>query len=175
MDLILNGLNRGLSSAQTIVLLKLMSDDDKKLRIAKSAYHAIIDPQNAFKLEEGFSFLSRKNEFADFLKIKPIGRPKTIIRGSTFDQLKDEVKRASFDNDRTKLIQNALKDGFISTDQVQILLGLYSFEDAKISLAKLLYFQIADQQNYHTVAALFTFNSSKDAFFDFITNMQTKP
>lgn len=175
MDLILNGLNRGLSSVQTITLLKLMNDDDKKLRIAKSAYHAIIDPQNSFRLEEGITLLGRKNEFTDFLKIKSISRPKTTIRGPIFDQLKDQVKRESFDNDRTKLIQNTLKDGFISTDQVQILLKLYSFEDAKTSLAKLLYFQIADQQNYHTLAAIFTFNSSKDAFFDFITNMQTKP
>ncbi len=175
MDLILNGLNRGLSSAQTITLLKLMNDDDKKLRIAKSAYHAIIDPQNSFRLVEGLTLLGRKNEFTDFLTIKPIGRPKTTIRTAIFDQLKEQVKRESFDDNRTKLIQNSLKDAFIDTNQLQVLLKLYSFEDAKVSLAKLLYFQVADQQNYYTLATTFTFNSSKDAFFSFITNMQTKP
>ncbi|MES2651542.1 MAG: DUF4476 domain-containing protein [Bacteroidota bacterium] len=175
MDLILNGLNHNLSSTQIIALLKLMNDDDKKLRIAKSAYHAIIDPQNSFRLGEGLTLLGRKNEFADFLKIKPIGRPKTTIRTAVFDQLKEQVRRESFDDNRTKLIQNSLKDAFIDTDQLQILLKLYSFEDPKVGLAKLLYFQIADQQNYHTLAVAFTFNSSKDAFFNFITNMQTKP
>lgn len=172
IDLILAGLGKGLSASEVVILLKLMSNDDKKLRIAKSAYHVIVDPQHAYLLQDGISLSGRKSDFLAYLKIKPIGRAKTTIRGASFEQLKEQVKRESFDDNRTNLIQNTLKESYLDTDQLRILLKLYTFEDAKAALARLLYYQIADQQNYYTIADVFTFNSSKDAFLGFIAQMQ---
>jgi hypothetical protein len=172
MDLILIGLkNSELSSAQLITLLKLISDDDKKLKIAKSAYHVIKDPQLFYTVEESFSFLNRQNDFNSYLKIKPSGRPNTQIRGILFDQLKEQVKRESFDEGRTLLIQNTLKDSYLAANQMETLLKLYSFEDAKLSAAKLLYYQIIDKQQYFTTAEAFKFISTRDNFLDFIKNM----
>ena len=172
MDHILVGLKRNeLSTAQLTQLLKLMSDDDKKLKIAKSGYHIIADPQNFYALEEAFTFSNRKNDFMNYLKIKPSGRPNTQIRSVSFEQLKEQIKREPFDEGRTSILQNTLKDSYITANQMELLLNLYSFEDAKLSAAKLLYYQIIDKQQYFTVAGAFKFDSNKDNFLDFLKNM----
>lgn len=172
MDVILVGLKRNeLSTTQLTQLLKLMNDDDRKLKIAKSAYYRISDPQNFYALEDAFSFSNRQNDFINYLKMKPTGKSNTQIRSILFEQLKERVKRESFDEGRTVILQNTLKDSYITANQMETLLMLYSFEDAKLSAAKLLYYQVIDKQQYFTVARVFNFDRNKDNFLDFIKNM----
>lgn len=169
MDVIqINSVRAELSSTQLISLLKLINNEDKKLQLAKSSYMVIKDPQNFYTIEEAFSFLSKKDDFINYTKTQSSTRYGSLIRNADFERLKEQVKRESFDDGRTSLIQNTLKNSYINANQLAELLKLYSFEDAKLRTAKLLCHQIVDKQRYYTVVDTFKFISTKNQFLDFI-------
>ena len=59
-----------ISTNQLVSLLKTFAFEDNKLSLAKSAYSAIADKENFFKVTDVFTFTSKKEDLLDFIKLK---------------------------------------------------------------------------------------------------------
>jgi len=160
--------NNFLSTAQASSLLKTFSFDDKKLSLAKSLFPAIADIQNYYTLKDSFTFLSSKEEFISYLNTSQLTRPRALMRNGSYEQLKENVKREAFDDDKTKVIQVVLQNSLISTGQLAELLKLYAFEDKALLCAKQAYQAVSDKQNFFTLNEIFKFRSNQDALLDFL-------
>ena len=86
----------------------------------------------------------------------------------SFEQLKQSIRRESFDDTKLSIAKTATRDQAVSTAQVKELLGLFSFEQNKLDLAKYCYQYTTDYNNYYSVANSFGFSSSKQELLRYI-------
>lgn len=160
--------NNYLSTDQVNLLFKNFNQDDVKLELAKSLLPAISDIQNYYTLREAFTFLSSRDEFMQFLTSSQSPRAERLMGARTYEQLINGVKKTTFDDEKTKLIEAAFTNASPTTAQIKGLLSLYSFEDQALNCAKLAYNYVYDRKNYFTLAEVFKFSRTKDAFLDFL-------
>ena len=90
------------------------------------------------------------------------------INERSFEQLKQSIRRESFDDTKLSIAKTAIRDQAVSTTQVRELLGLFSFEQNKLDLAKYCYQYTTDYNNYYLVANSFGFSSSKNELLRYI-------
>ncbi len=60
--------NNHITARQLADIMKKMSFESSRLRIAKMAYNKVVDKQNTFTINNGFSFSSSRDDFNRFLK-----------------------------------------------------------------------------------------------------------
>lgn len=93
--------------------------------------------------------------------------PSTMNERS-FEQLKQSIRRESFDETKLSIAKTAIRDQAVSTSQVRELLGLFSFEQNKLDIAKYCYHYTSDYNNYYLVANSFSFSNSKTELLRYI-------
>lgn len=86
----------------------------------------------------------------------------------SFEQLKQTIRRESFDENKLSVAKAAIRDNAVSTAQVRELLGLYSFDQNKLDLAKFCYQYTTDYKDYYLVANSFAFSNSKQELLRYI-------
>lgn len=86
----------------------------------------------------------------------------------SFEQLKQTIRRESFDETKLSIAKTAIRDQAVSTSQVRELLGLFSFEQNKLDIAKYCYQYTTDYNNYYLVANSFSFSNSKNELLRYI-------
>lgn len=82
------------------------------------------------------------------------------------------LRRQSFDDNKIKTAKTTIRKGFVYAEDVKKLIGIFSFDDKKLDLAKFCYRYCIDQQNYFVVTEGFTFSSNADELNDFIDQQQ---
>lgn len=160
--------NQYLTTAQASQLLQKLINDDKKLSLAKDLTPAISDIQRYHSLKNVFTFHSNQEAFINFLGNFQPQRPRTVMRPAAFEELKNSVKREPFDDGKSGIIQAALQQSAISTKQLGELLRMYSFEDKSLAIAKQVFNQVSDRQNYFMLKDIFRFPSNQKELLDFL-------
>lgn len=87
----------------------------------------------------------------------------------TFNDAKQSISSASFDDTKLSTAKTILNTNYMSTAQVMDICRLFSFESNKVTFAKFAYSRVTDPQNYFKVASVFDFDSNKKALNDFIS------
>lgn len=88
--------------------------------------------------------------------------------GSDFNQLKQTIGNAGFENTRLSIFKQALPYNYFTTTQVRELMDLFWFEGTKLDVAKLAYDKTIDQNNYYLVNNEFSFSGSVDDLGNYI-------
>ena len=88
-----------------------------------------------------------------------------------FNQLMEQVNKASFETSKESVAKQALKSNKITCSQLVRLLNEFSFESTRLQLAKDAYRNVVDKNNYYTINDVFTFQSSKDELLEFLDKM----
>jgi hypothetical protein len=86
----------------------------------------------------------------------------------TFCTFKNVVKNAWFDSDKQQLIGHFLSRNYVSSNQVEQLLGMIDFESTRLKVAKEAYTKVVDKNNFYTVFNQFDFESSKRELSNFM-------
>lgn len=89
---------------------------------------------------------------------------------SAFQQFKQSCEKEPFDDTRMKIAKQFMPMNYFSTAQVKELIGIFSFENNKLDMAKYAYDYTVDKGNYYLVNDAFSFNTSKEALMDYIKN-----
>lgn len=93
----------------------------------------------------------------------------TAMSSTAFNQLKQSIKRESFDDTRLRIAKSAINNNrWLTVIQVKELMQLFSFDNNKLELAKYCYGFTTDRYQYYTVADALVFNNSKTTLLDFI-------
>ena len=93
-----------------------------------------------------------------------------VMSSRLFDNFFNKVKNEPFSSDRIKTIETALVTSDFTSDQCLRLVKLYTFDDDKVKIMKLMYPNIVDKQAFFTVISTLTFSSSKDEMDKFVRN-----
>lgn len=81
---------------------------------------------------------------------------------SEFSDVKKSIEAKSFEDSKITLAKQVGSSRCFTVDQVKGLMGLFSFEDSKLDIAKYAYERTFDIDNYYKVNDAFTFETSID-------------
>lgn len=101
---------------------------------------------------------------------QPDNYGRRAMDNASFQQFKQSCERESFDNTRMKIARQFMPMNYFTTTQVKELLGIFSFENNKLDMAKYAYDYTVDKGNYYVVNDAFSFSNSKEALMDYIKN-----
>jgi len=90
------------------------------------------------------------------------------MNSRSFDQFKQVIRNESFDNTRLTLAKQTIASNYFSAAQVKELVGLFSFENSKLDIAKYSYKYTLDKNNYFVLNDAFSYSSSKEELARYI-------
>ena len=91
-----------------------------------------------------------------------------VMNDQLFQTLYKEMKNEPFKDDRMKLLNAALAGSDFTSAQCLQLTKLYTFDDDRMEIMKIMYPRIVDKEAFFTVINTLTFSSSKEKMKDFI-------
>jgi len=100
----------------------------------------------------------------------PPARGPMPMDNRTFNDVKQSINNASFEDTKVQTAKTILANNFVTTDQVMELCNLFSFENSKVDFAKFAYNRTVDPNNFYRVANIFTFDGSKRELNNFISS-----
>ena len=91
-----------------------------------------------------------------------------VMTDQLFPTFYTEMKNEPFKDDRMKLLNAALAGSDFTSAQCLQLTKLYTFDDDRMEIMKIMYPRIVDKEAFFTVINTLTFSSSKEKMKDFI-------
>ena len=91
-----------------------------------------------------------------------------VMNDQLFQTFYKEMKNEPFKDDRMKLLNAALAGSAFTSAQCLQLTKLYTFDDDRMEIMKIMYPRIVDKEAFFTVINTLTFSSSKEKMKDFI-------
>ena len=90
-----------------------------------------------------------------------------VMNDQLFQTFYKEMKNEPFKDDRMKLLNAALAGSDFTSAQCLQLTKLYTFDDDRMEIMKIMYPRIVDKEAFFTVINTLTFSSSKEKMKDF--------
>ena len=91
-----------------------------------------------------------------------------VMNDQLFQTFYKEMKNEPLKDDRMKLLNAALAGSDFTSAQCLQLTKLYTFDDDRMEIMKIMYPRIVDKEAFFTVINTLTFSSSKEKMKDFI-------
>ena len=91
-----------------------------------------------------------------------------VMNDQLFQTFYKEMKNEPFKDDRMKLLNAALAGSDFTSAQCLQLTKLYTFDDDRMEIMKIMYPRIVEKEAFFTVINTLTFGSSKEKMKDFI-------
>ncbi len=91
-----------------------------------------------------------------------------VMNDQLFQTFYKEMKNEPFKDDRMKLLNAALAGSDFTSAQCLQLTKLYTFDDDRMEIMKIMYPRIVDKEAFFTVINTLTFSSNKEKMKDFI-------
>ncbi|MDQ0969152.1 hypothetical protein QFZ20_004555 [Flavobacterium sp. W4I14] len=91
-----------------------------------------------------------------------------LLSDEAFQAFLTQYRRESFDDGRLRMINVVSKNSSLLSAQARVLLKSFSFDDERLKVARNLYKNVADPQNYFTLSDIFVFPSNKDDFLKYL-------
>lgn len=96
------------------------------------------------------------------------------MKNSEFEHFFTLYKKEMFDREKLSFFQMQRDVTSFTTDQIAMLMSELSFDESKLTLAKEAYPLVADPQNYYKLRETFSFESGKERFTHFLTQIRKR-
>ena len=93
---------------------------------------------------------------------------KQAINAAEFRQLKQTISDGNFESTRLAIAKQTISPHYFTALQVKELVGLFSFENSRLDIAKYAYQYCTDQQQYYILNDALSFSSSKEELAAFL-------
>lgn len=161
--------DRSLTVAQIQQILNVFNSDESRISFVELAFKECFDKVNYLSLLNDFTFQDAKDRLISFVsKERPEEEYVDRMRREELDDFLRLLKNENFDANRTKLVLAISNKASFTVIEIQEILSIYSFDEEKLKVAKLLFDNCSDKKNYYTLVDQFSFSSNKKDLQDFI-------
>lgn len=91
-----------------------------------------------------------------------------VMDDRLFSDFLTRVKKEPFSDNKMKLIETALVNSYFTCSQCLSLAKLYTFDDDRMKIMKMMYPRIVDREGFFVLIDSLTFSSNKDEMNDFV-------
>lgn len=165
--------NNCLSVAQAMKFSSFLQSEENRLSFFHQAIPAIFDLGNLQYGAQMFAHIPNKGKYNNMINQPmppqpPNGQP-CMISNQEFAQILISIKKESFNNTKLVLARQILRSKqCFTTQQVIQIAKLFSFDDARLEIAKFAWDYTIDRDNYYQVADVFSYKSHKDELMKFL-------
>ena len=162
------------SAAQVKQIISLMSDENSRLLLAKSAIDNIVDRENLSQLFDLFYNQANKAELDSYIRTNGYGTSgytyRTAMSDDAFDGIYDQIGRQWWPGMKMSELVETFNtpSNYFSTEQAKKLIGMVSSESNRVELAKLSFDNIVDNQNFRQIYDLLSSQSSTDEVDNYV-------
>lgn len=89
---------------------------------------------------------------------------------SDMQQITAQMNQADFADDKMKVAQSAAQQKCFSVEQIKRIASLFDFDDDKMTFVKSAYLNCMNQTDYYQLKEIFTFDSDKEEFQNFVNS-----
>jgi len=170
--------NNCLSVEQLSFVLKYIDYELEKLKLIKTAYFNITDPDKKSGLEKLFRFESSIIELNSFFKVALDQKIKTTsnctVPSSTVEikTFEDNLSVYNNDSQRFETFKKTYENYCYSKDQVVAVLSKFIHDREKLDAAKMLYFRCTEKENFLLILDTFSYNETGSELKDFIAKQK---
>lgn len=119
---------------------------------------------------------SSDNEYQPSVSSKPVSQPVAVARegcstpmsASDYARAKQSIIGKSFSEEKMTIFNQVLRANCVSVSQVVDFMGLFTYEDDKITVAKNAYKKTVDKGNYYQINDAFTYSGSVDELNEYL-------
>jgi len=162
--------NQCMMTNQIAQLTNFIRDENIKVDVLKRLTPYVFDIENYAQVASSLSSNNRQI-FLSFLQ-NPNGTsnniPNSAVTEVEFGNFLSALKFQSFEKDKENYIKTYMKNAYLSTNQIKTVINLLSYDSSKLEIAKLLFDNCVDKQNYFKVAETLQFSSSKTDLNDYV-------
>lgn len=172
--------NNCLTIEQLNFILKYIDFELEKLKLIKLAYFNISDRNNKKELEKAFRFESSILELNNYFKIAVDPKmPSNIICKTASPQekiknLEDKLSIYANDSQRLEAFKKLYGEYCFSKDQILIVLKLFIHDREKFDVAKTLYFNCTEKENFLSISEVFSYNETISELKDFVEKQKSQ-
>jgi len=91
-----------------------------------------------------------------------------IMNSRDFDILMNTIYSTAFDNSRMTIAKSALRNNYVSCNQLLQIINAFTFESNKVEIAKTGWHSVVDPQQFYVIFSAFSFKSSINEVDDYI-------
>lgn len=153
-------------TAQVIPLTNTIRDENIKLDVLKRILPMVFDIEAYGQAANSLSSNNR-NIFLKFLQ-NPTQIQHEAVSEVDFENLLTAIKNQSFEGDKDNYIKTYMKNAYLTTTQIKTIINLMTYDSSKLDIAKFLFTNCVDKQNYFHVAEAMQFSSSKNDLNNFV-------
>ncbi len=95
---------------------------------------------------------------------------KSGMSSARFNSLLQSMEEAGFESNRMSLVEQAVRDNHLNTNQLVQIMKAMSFESSRLNVAKMAYDKVVDKENNFRINNGFSFSSSRDDFNRYLKN-----
>ena len=161
------------SSLQVKALATAFEDEALRLNFAIRAFEKTLDPENYYEVYDAFASYSKVFRLHDHVTRMRQGAPRgmgvPVVSEQEMADIKQAIAKAPFENERKTIARQIIRGTKgMRAAQVRDILGLFTFENDRLEMAKFAYEFTFDKGNYFLLYEAFTFHNSKDALAKYI-------
>jgi uncharacterized protein YktA (UPF0223 family) len=157
-----NSPNNYFSTYQARQLIKLITDENNRLQLAKLSYRTVVDHDNFSQLYDVLNSQSSRDELANYVN-NYYGYNSQGMTNADFNTLYQTIKQQWPVSSQMSSLTNAFNgNNKFSSYQAAQLIQLVSDEANRLQLAKLSYRSIVDRQNFNLVFDILNMQQSKN-------------
>lgn len=167
------------TAAQARQLIQLVNNEGNRLMLAKTSYKVLVDRDNYIVLNDLLSSQTSRNDLADYVySYNNYGTGTgsgVAMTDAEFNSLYNSVSGNWSGTTRYSQLNSAFQNSnaYYTTTQVRKLLLLLNNESERMSLAKMSYDNLVDQQNYAVMSDLFANSANRNEWTRYANENRT--
>ena len=171
--------NNFFTISQVRQLLQLVTNENDRLRLAKSAWDNITDQSNYTYLLDLFNSQAARNNFSAYANSNGTDNTaivNTAMSDASFTTVYNKISNTWGFGAKMSALTNLFNDAsnYFTVTQTRQLIQLVSDESNRLQLAKLAFNNVVDPENYYTLNDLLSSQSSRNELDVFVkTNTTT--
>lgn len=169
-----------LAVSQVMKFALLLTSENLRLDMVKQSFTGLYDVTNLEMANQLFQQPRVKDAFGQFVNatrptqgfdpLPPVAEPPVCeVTGADFDGMMSSLQKQSFNNTRISMARQMLAAGKCFTvAQIAEMIRSFSFESAKLEIAKYAWDYCAQKEKYYAIADALEYESSKTDLMTFL-------
>lgn len=91
-----------------------------------------------------------------------------VMGDRNFRNFMAALQKNAFDDGKMSFLNSQLRNSFFTSNQIKQILGSFAFDDKRLVIAKSLYHNCLDKENFYVVYDVFAFDSNRRQLMDFV-------
>jgi len=164
------------SMAQMMKMASVIKMEGKRLTAMKDMFYSTYDMANYASAKAALSHIPYQQNWVQYCEseleinqeVEEVAVAPCVTSDGSYAKMIANIKKESFDDDKLVIVNQICNSNCLSVHQIKGIMKQFTFGEKQVQVAKKAYSKCSDPGNYYQLGGVFTFNSDKQMFNDWL-------